>query len=111
MNPIRMVAVVLSILIMAGCGQSPDLTLKLSGWITTSDKTHLLEKQPETNFGDSARTAVLIEADTTQKFQQMEGFGYALTGGSAMLLKKQLSEENRKNYFWNYSAQTPVLSE
>jgi glucosylceramidase len=102
MNRIRMLAVGLYILIMAGCRNSPDAGMTGSGeqtlspWITTSDAIHLLEKQPEISFSGSARSSVLIEADTSKKFQVMEGFGYALTGGSAMVLKKQLSENIRK---------------
>ena len=102
MYSFRLIVLLSAILIITGCGNSPyevsgqHGNKTLSSWITTSDKRLLLEKQPEIYFGESARTSVLIEADTSKKFQEMEGFGYALTGGSAMVLKKQLSDFNRK---------------
>ena len=96
MNLIRLVVVLSMMFLIAGCAKEPNNILKLSTWLTTTDKIHLLEKQSEINFTDSARTTFILETDTAQKFQEMEGFGYALTGGSAMLLHTQLSEGNRK---------------
>ena len=37
----------------------------------------------------------VIEVDTVQRFQEMDGFGYALTGGSAFLMNRKLSAAQR----------------
>lgn len=42
-----------------------------------------------------ATTAETIEIDHTVRFQTMEGFGFCLTGGSAMLLRK-ISDDDRQ---------------
>lgn len=59
----------------------------VSQWITSGDKSKLLEKQTVTlQFGTAANSNVNIDIDSTQAFQSVDGFGYTLTGGSAYLL-------------------------
>lgn len=58
-------------------------------WLTTADRTSLLAKQAnplEFSKGSVAGTA--IEIDDHRHFQRMDGFGFALTGGSAQLLMR-----------------------
>jgi len=56
-------------------------------WLTTTDKTALFEQQKSTlHFTRTAGPAPVIEVDDKQKFQSMDGFGFALTGGSAQLI-------------------------
>lgn len=58
-------------------------------WLTMPDKSSLLAEQPRPlRFAKQspATTAILIDDGT--KFQTMDGFGHALTGGSAQLLMK-----------------------
>ncbi|MGY0040287.1 glycoside hydrolase family 30 protein [Pedobacter sp. NJ-S-72] len=56
-------------------------------WLTTGDKSALLEEQPtKLNFNTSQSSNPTIEVDETQKFQTIDGFGYTLTGGSAGLI-------------------------
>lgn len=65
-------------------------------WITTGDKTSLIRHVPEgLAFGEVAPGAAVIEIDTTQKFQTIDGFGYALTGGSAYLINQKLDAAKR----------------
>lgn len=60
----------------------------ISYWITKGDQTLLLEKQAAPlNFGTTSNQNAIIEVDSTQSFQAIDGFGYTLTGGSADLLK------------------------
>lgn len=61
---------------------------------TSADALRLLE--PSTAVFAGTQTApVKIEIDENQQFQSMEGFGYALTGGSAQVLYK-MSADKRK---------------
>ncbi|WP_335966771.1 glycoside hydrolase family 30 beta sandwich domain-containing protein [Galbibacter sp. PAP.153] len=58
-------------------------------WVTSLDKSVLLKKVPIENHSEkSPGNAVIINIDTTKTYQTMDGFGYSLTGGSAMHLYK-----------------------
>ena len=67
-------------------------------WITNPDRSALFKRQPEEiTFTDriSGRSGQAIVIDDSQEFQIMDGFGFALTGGSAELLMK-MSKDARK---------------
>ena len=68
----------------------------LSSWITNGDRSALLQKQSDQTFGAVNNTYSTIEIDTTQTYQSIDGFGYALTGGSAYLINK-LNATDRSN--------------
>jgi glucosylceramidase len=56
-------------------------------WLTTSNGGILFSKQSTVmNFEDKFNNNETITIDTTQTFQSIDGFGYALTGGSATLI-------------------------
>lgn len=56
-------------------------------WLTTPDKSSLLQMQKEPlKFAQPTGTNPTIDVDDMQKFQTMDGFGFALTGGSAQLI-------------------------
>ncbi|MCC3153169.1 glycoside hydrolase family 30 beta sandwich domain-containing protein [Hymenobacter sp. BT770] len=58
-------------------------------WLTTPDKASLFRLQPgRLAFGAAANPNPTIEVDENQAFQTIDGFGYCLTGGSAMLLHR-----------------------
>lgn len=65
-------------------------------WVTSPDGENLLKQAEDVRFTDSpkGRQAPII-VDSRQSYQQMKGFGFALTGGSAELLMK-MSESARK---------------
>ena len=68
-------------------------------WLTNSDRSALFAEQPEkipfTDF-KGARGGAVIVIDDRQTFQQVDGFGFALTGGSAELLIKMNPAELTK---------------
>lgn len=56
-------------------------------WLTKIDKSALFTLQPNPqSFGTNASAGAVIDVDDRQRFQTMDGFGFALTGGSAMHL-------------------------
>lgn len=66
----------------------------VSVWMTTPDKSSLLQLQathPE--FATSAATGPVISVDAKQTYQAIDGFGFALTGGSAELMMKMSPEK------------------
>jgi O-glycosyl hydrolase/uncharacterized protein YjdB len=56
-------------------------------WMTTGDQTKLLQQQAAVNFGaNSGTNPSTVTLNTAQTFQTMDGFGWALTEGSAELI-------------------------
>ena len=56
-------------------------------WVTKGDQSILLQKQlAPLNFGTAANSFPMIEVDSSQAFQTVDGFGFTLTGGSADLI-------------------------
>lgn len=56
-------------------------------WLTTPDKSSLLQLQETSlRFMKPAGSNATIDVDDAQTFQTMDGFGFALTGGSAQLI-------------------------
>jgi len=67
----------------------------ISFWLTKPDKSALLKKQSAAmNFSATTNQYTTINVDTTLTYQVMDGFGYAMTGGSAFLINS-LTSENR----------------
>jgi glucosylceramidase len=65
-------------------------------WLTNEDRSALLAKQPDAaRFGDPDPQFATIEVDAAKRFQSMDGFGFALTGGSAQLLMRMDAAHRR----------------
>jgi glucosylceramidase len=65
----------------------------ISCWLTKPDKSALLQKQDsEIKFKASAKKYPTISVDATETYQEMDGFGIALTGGSAFLINNLAPE-------------------
>jgi glucosylceramidase len=72
---------------------------QIESWITNPDRTALFEKQSEVvSFSEknNGRGGSTIIIDDSQQMQTIDGFGFALTGGSAELLIKMSSNERVK---------------
>jgi len=56
-------------------------------WLTNADETQLLSKQNiALNFSGATNSNTTINVDTTTTYQTIDGFGFALTGGSAQVI-------------------------
>lgn len=62
----------------------------VSIWLTTPDRSALLTRQKSTlQFQKAAVTGLpVVEVNGKRSYQTMDGFGFALTGGSAQLMMK-----------------------
>ena len=58
----------------------------VSVWLTTADRTKLLEQQAPLKWAKAPASADAVVIDDSKTYQTMDGFGHALTGGSAQLL-------------------------
>jgi len=68
-------------------------TSSVEFWLTTGDKSSLLEKQNPLVFGESQNSNPTISINASKTFQEMDGFGYCLNGGSAQLISKMGTSE------------------
>ena len=58
-------------------------------WLTDPDANILFQQQPSIPFSKSSNldpNGIIIDVNKTDKYQTIDGFGYTLTGGSAMHL-------------------------
>lgn len=68
---------------------TPNPVNEVDFWLTKGDQSALLEKQTGVlSFGTTANSYSSIEIDSVQTYQSVDGFGYALTGGSAYLINR-----------------------
>lgn len=63
-----------------------DTTRSVKVWLTNGNEAHLLEQRNSIEFSRELGDFTL-QVDSTQTFQTIDGFGAALTGSSAFLLK------------------------
>ena len=62
-------------------------------WLTTPDRASLFQEQPKRlRFEKATTAAIQIDVDDSVRLQQMDGFGFAMTGGSAQLLMRMAPE-------------------
>ncbi len=64
-------------------------------WVTTGDRSLLLQQLTDRINEGVQDGAPTIKIDTAKVYQTMDGFGFSLTGGSAMLLNTKLPAEKR----------------
>jgi glucosylceramidase len=68
-------------------GEAGSDTITAEYWITKADQTATLQKQTtQLSFGTTANNNSTIDIDSTKAYQTVDGFGFALTGGSAYLI-------------------------
>ncbi len=72
-------------------------------WLTTPDRSAVVTQQANPlRFSSDAGKLPFLTVDDTQHFQTMDGFGFALTGGSAQLLTRMSTTQRSallKNLF------------
>lgn len=70
---------------------------QIEQWLTKSDQSIMFEKQKDiVQFTKLSNQLPTIFVDSQKKFQSIDGFGFTLTGGSAMLIQK-LPNSSRNN--------------
>jgi glucosylceramidase len=88
------ILLLLSLFTLKACSQKPE---KADWYLTKPDKSALLQKQsPLTPEKISSAGFTTIEVDDTEIYQTIDGFGFALTGGSAILINS-MDQEARNN--------------
>ena len=80
---------------------SNELSAQVPGqvnlWLTNPDKTALLQKQVPIFTGTESDTSMAsILVDDSETYQSMDGFGFALTGGSAIHINEMHAEAKKR---------------
>ncbi len=88
-------AILLVATAMMACNSPKD---RVEVWVSKADSTILLEQQPGINFSKN-QIGEVIEVDTNQKCQMINGVGAALTWSSAYVFKNYLTPETRLQLF------------
>jgi glucosylceramidase len=60
----------------------------VSVWVTAPDRSALLARRPAIPFSPNAGTGPTITVDGATTYQTMDGFGFALTGSSALVIHR-----------------------
>jgi glucosylceramidase len=82
-------ALLISLPITSQAQGVPDAQL----WLTKVDRSALFAPQASPlPFSDTAEALPVVDVNEMQQFQPIEGFGFAVTGGSAQLLMRMSSE-------------------
>src|SRR5678816_1140875 len=77
---------------------TPERRATVEAWVTTADKAKLLARTPNVPLasGEQQGIATTIEVDTAITYQEMVGFGAAITDASAWLIQTKLSPSQRE---------------
>lgn len=79
-----------------GPNPPPVLGPVVQVWASNADQSQKLARLTDLRFSSAqAASATVIEVDTAQRFQEMVGFGAALTDASAYLIQQKLTPEQR----------------
>jgi glucosylceramidase len=60
----------------------------VQAWVTTPDRSKLLAREADAVFGAAAPQGAVIDVDPATRFQQMAGFGAAITDASGWLIQR-----------------------
>ena len=89
MNSKRSFPLLPALFIVLAAPSRPQNIPDAQQWLTTVDRSALFARQAEPlRFTDAKDELPAIVVNDMQQYQTMEGFGFALTGGSAELLMK-----------------------
>jgi len=80
--------------LLSGCGAAAVKSSGAKLWVTTPDKSMLLQEQAVTSVPSSNNVQLIINPKKT--YQEMDGFGYTLTGGSALHIAKMSAPARAK---------------
>jgi glucosylceramidase len=75
---------------------SESIGTEVEFWMTQGNQAVLFEKQEDDlvfGYGSESSSDITIEVDTTTSYQEMDGFGFALTGGSAQVINQMDDQE------------------
>jgi glucosylceramidase len=79
---------------LTGCGAAKTNKSTAALWVTMPNKSALLQEQPVTS--NQSKNNIQLTINTDKTYQVMDGFGYTLSGGSAMHISKMSAPARAK---------------
>src|SRR5579871_6769377 len=65
----------------------------ISEWLTKGDSSVVFKQQASISFSSTQAATTVITVDDSKTFQSIDGFGFALTQGSALALIKMNADK------------------
>ena len=100
---ITLISYYLSLCFVSGCSsqfneanQLDDNIKQTEIWLTKPDKSALFEKQSEQLKSSENKQENIIQINMDSSFQAIDGFGFTLTGGSALHIYNMEAKERKK---------------
>jgi len=81
----------------------------VQAWITTSDRSKLLARQPDVAFGPRATLPINIDINADKRYQEMVGFGAAITDASAWVIQNKMRPEQRSALLQELFGRSPGI--
>ena len=78
---------------------APLAAQTVSSWVTTGDKSKLLQQQANVSFGANPGGGTTITVNEGTTYQIIDGFGAAMTGSAAYLFNQKLTTGQRDALF------------
>jgi glucosylceramidase len=77
--------------------QPPGGAIVVQSWITTPDQNKLLLRQPDASFtSEQLSASATIDVDDATTYQEIVGFGAAITDASAWLIQNKMTPPQRE---------------
>jgi len=114
--PISALLISMAFISMAqGCKKQEDPTDQNSGkietWITRADRTMILKNLDlNLRFDTVTNGFISITVDTARMYQEVQGFGYTLTGGSAWLINRLSADKKEALIHELFSADSGCIA-
>jgi glucosylceramidase len=81
-------ALLLFVSFLCGVISAPAGAQKVQTWLTTPDRVNLVTPQKPVRFHKAKEADDVIRIDGATTYQTLDGFGHAVTGGTAQLMMK-----------------------
>jgi glucosylceramidase len=98
--PILLIAALHAAAANAAPAATKNKSATVQAWVTTGDQTKLLSREPDAHFGSAmvkmAAGTPVIEVDPAVAYQQIAGFGAAITDASAYLIQQRMTPSQRE---------------
>jgi O-glycosyl hydrolase len=85
---------------------TPEAPVPVQAWLTSADKSKLAERQPDVSFGKDVGEGTVVDVNENNTYQQMDGFGAAMTDSSAWLIYTQMPQAQREAVMSNLFSRT-----
>jgi glucosylceramidase len=79
----------------AGAAAAPAAAPAVQVWVTTADQKQLLARKRDVSFRAAEALTNRIDVDPGRQYQEIVGFGAAMTDASAWLIETKLNERQR----------------